>query len=115
MKIAYIFGAFSLIGLASCAGLPQEEVHSFSNASGKFSFVKLGCVIEDGRYTDISGNGKTNPRIKLLAVTNSGETVAEWYGTCNTVIANGSSQCRMSGPKKASFQCANYDTYRVSF
>jgi hypothetical protein len=115
MKTVSILGVFSLIGLTGCAVLPQDEQYGFSNASAKFSFVKQGCVIEEGKYTDVSGKGKSRPYIKLIAVTNGGETVAEWSGYCNTVIPNGSSQCRLSGPRKASFQCANYDSYRATF
>lgn len=113
MKTATILSAIGLATLAGCVTLPEEKVISFSNASAKFSVVKYGCVIEEGKYTDVSGNGKSKPFVRLIALANGGETVAEWTGYCDTVIPNGTSRCQMFGPRKAASQCSNYETYRV--
>lgn len=100
--------------LAGCATmLPPEETFRFSGDKAEFTFVKSGCVLVRGKYTDRSGKGNTYPYVKFIAVSNSGETVGEWRASCSAVMPNGTSSCDISGPKKAYFECANYHKFSV--
>ena len=112
LKIAVVLGTVSLIG---CAGMvPTPQVIRFTGQGGELAVEKVGCVIERGRYTDLSGKGNRFPFYKFIAVTNSGETVAQWFASCPAVVPNGTARCTISGPKKAYFECGNYDQFKIS-
>ncbi len=104
----------SVVGLAGCAVMaPGNEPYRFSNEKSEFSFVKIGCVLDQGKFTDRSGKGNSYPYIRVIAITNGGETVGQWSASCRAVVPNGSSSCSISGPQKAFFECTNYHTFQV--
>lgn len=110
-RLIYIFAAVALCG---CAGmLPAERKIQFSGSWGEFVFVKTGCVLDDGKYTDRSGKGNRLPLIKFIALTEQGATVGQWYARCDAVVANGTSSCAISGPKKAYYECDNYKKFML--
>lgn len=115
MKLKFALAVAAVTILSGCAVLlPPAEVIKFSGTNADFSVVKTGCVLEPGRYTDTSGKGNSYPMVKFIAVTSGGQTVGQWTAFCEAVVPNGTSSCRIVGPKKAAFDCSNYDRYMVT-
>jgi hypothetical protein len=115
MKL-FNFVSVSLIifNLAGCSSmLPPDETRTLSNSRAKFTFVKSACVLGSGQYTDLTGKGNSHPMFKFIALTNSGATVGQWYALCDAVMPNGTSSCAISGPKKAYFECGDYDKFMM--
>lgn len=115
MKLKCALAVAVVAILSGCAVLlPPATVINFTGTKGDFSVVKTGCVLESGRFTDKSGRGNPYPLVKFIAVTNSGQTVGQWTAICEAVVPNGTSNCRISGPKKAAFECSNYDQFMIA-
>jgi hypothetical protein len=114
MKFKFGISVAIMATLGGCASmLPPEETHTFSNSRAKFTFVKSACVIDQGQYTDLTGKGNSHPMLKFIALTSSGATVGQWYALCEAVVPNGTSSCSISGPRKAYFECGNYDKFMM--
>lgn len=115
MKLKCAIAVAVIAALGGCAAmLPPPETIRFSGENAKFSFVKTGCVLGSGTYTDLSGKGKSRPMLKFIAVTSAGQTVGQWTAFCEAVAPNGTSTCNISGPKKSYYQCDNYDEFMVT-
>lgn len=115
MKLKCAISVAVITALGGCAAmLPPPKTIRFSGEEAKFSFVKTGCVLDSGTYTDLSGKGKSRPMLKFIAVTSAGKTVGQWTAICEAVVPNGTSSCSILGPKKAYYQCDNYDEFMVT-
>jgi hypothetical protein len=114
MKILNVTVACGVLALAGCAGmLPPTQVVRFSNDKAVIAIERVGCNLERGQYADTSGRGHAHPFFKVIAVSNSGATVGQWFGSCEAVTPNGSSSCLFSGPKRAAFECGNIDHFEI--
>jgi hypothetical protein len=101
-----------LTALGGCAAVrPTSETIKFSGTGAEFAFEKRACVLTNGKYTDLSGKGNPRPWLKFIAVTNGGQTVGEWTAFCAAVVPGGTSSCDIVGPKKAYYECSNYDKF----
>jgi hypothetical protein len=113
VRAASVFAIVAALGGCSTV-LPTPETIKFSGTGAEFAFEKKGCVLTNGRYTDLSGKGNSRPWMKFIAVTNGGQTVGEWMALCAAVVPNGTSSCEIVGPKKAYYECSNYDQFRLA-
>ena len=114
MKSITYFSVALAMTLQGCAPMvtPVESV-DFAGSTFRLSIEKHGCVLGPGRYTDLSGKGNSMPALRFIALDASDNTVGEWYASCEAVVPNGSSICRINGPKRAHFECSNYAKYRT--
>lgn len=115
MKLKFAFACAVAVVLSGCAALlPQAETIKFSGRNAELRVVKTGCVLDSGTYTDVSGRGNSHPMARFIAVSNGGQTVGQWTAYCEAVVPNGTSSCKIFGPKKAASECGNYDRYMVT-
>lgn len=110
----------SIIALAvlGCAvGAMQERQVRFTGQEAEFSFVKGGCLMKKGQYTDRSGRGRSSPFIKFIAVSDNGQTIGEWKAYCKSVAPNGTSSCEIHGEGTAAtgggMGCPGFQNFRV--
>lgn len=115
MKILKYAAMSCVVLLTACSSmLPTPQIIRFSSDRGELAIEKVGCVIQRGQYTDRSGNGNARPFFKFIAVTEGGATAGQWYASCQAVVPNGTSTCDINGPRKAAFECANYDHFMMA-
>jgi hypothetical protein len=93
--VAVICSAFVAL-LTGCANLSPVSL-TFESTKMSFMVIKTGCAIRSGEYRDLSGKGNSVPMMRFVAYDESNATVGEWLASCNAVIPNGVSQCKVSG------------------
>lgn len=102
-----------------CAtGVLKEEKIRFSGDKSEFIFVKSGCFLKSGQFTDRSGQGKSFPLIKFIAVSDGGKTIGEWRAFCRAVAPNGTSDCDIRGEGRAydgggGMGCPDFQNFRI--
>ena len=101
--------------LQGCAGYvpPNSGQVEFRSSMFEFSAIRYGCVFETGKYKDLSGLGNPHPSFRFIATSASGVTQGQWMVFCDAVVPNGISTCRISGPRRAHFQCGEDKNYQV--
>ena len=105
--------------LQGCAtGVLKPETLRFSGENYELAFVKSGCLLKEGQFTDRSGKGNSFPYIKFIAVSDSGKTIGQWYASCKAVAPNGVSDCNISGSGSAyegggGMGCPDFQKFRT--
>ena len=94
-KYLIVLGVF-LSGCAAPISLIPTPI-TFSNANMTLTVVQTGCGVRTGEYRDLSGKGNSFPYLRFVAIDKAKNTVGEWRASCHAVVANGISQCSISG------------------
>lgn len=100
-----------------CASLLGSQQITFDTKKGELSFVRHGCVLTDAKFTDKTGRGNSFPYFKFISVDANGNTLDEFFASCEAVGGNGSSHCRISGRATFAYYggmaCPDLENFRI--
>lgn len=113
---ALVIALFALTTLG-CASMLGSQHFTFDTGKGKLTFVRHGCVLTDGQFTDSTGRGNSFPYFTFISVNANGNTLDEFTASCNAVAGNGTSNCNISGHATFAYYgglaCPNLNDFRI--